>query len=149
MRVGFAGRIARSFLDSKLTPVVIAASLGLGTLALVATPREEEPQIRVPMIDVMVAWPGAEPAEVESRIVVPIERMLWGVPGVEHIDSVSRPGVGMITVRFKVNDSNEASLVKVYERQSAMGWLLPRDVLPPIVELRSIEEHRWVRVDEI
>ncbi|HSD65118.1 MAG TPA: efflux RND transporter permease subunit, partial [Vicinamibacteria bacterium] len=84
--------------------------------------------------------PGAEPAEVESRIVAPIERMLWGVPGVEHIYSTSRPGMAMVTVRFKVNESNEASLVKVYERQSAMGWMLPRDILPPIVELHSIDD---------
>ena len=140
MRVGFAGKVARTFLESKLTPLVIAASLGLGALALIATPREEEPQIRVPMVDVRVAWPGASPTEVENRIVVPIERMLWGVPGVEHIYSMSRPGMGMVTVRFKVGESNEASLVKVYERQSAMGWLLPRDVLPPIVELHSIDD---------
>jgi multidrug efflux pump subunit AcrB len=140
MRAGFAGRVAHFFLDSKLTPLVIAASLGLGALALLATPREEEPQIRVPMVDVMVAWPGAEPAEVESRVVAPLERILWGIPGVEHVYSVSRPGLGMVTVRFKVNESNEASLVKVYERQSAMGWMMPRDVLPPIVELHSIDD---------
>jgi multidrug efflux pump subunit AcrB len=140
MRRGFAGRVAHAFLDSKLTPLVVAASLGLGALALLATPREEEPQIRVPMVDVMVAWPGAEPAEVESRIVVPIERALWGVPGVEHVYSVSRPGLGMVTVRFGVNESNEASLVKVYERESAMAGMLPRDIQPPIVELRSIDD---------
>ena len=140
MRVGFAGRVAYAFLDSKLTPLIIAASLGLGALALLATPREEEPQIRVPMVDVMVAWPGAEPAEVENRVVAPIERILWGVPGVEHIYSVSRPGMGMVTVRFKVNESNEDSLVKVYERQSAMGWIMPRDTMPPIVELHSIDD---------
>jgi multidrug efflux pump subunit AcrB len=140
MRSGLAGRVARFFLDSKLTPVLIAASLGLGAFALLATPREEEPQIRVPMVDVRVAWPGAEPAEVESRIVAPIERMLWGLPGVEHIDSVSRDGVGFVSVRFKVNESNEASLVKVYERQSAMGFLLPADALPPVIELHSIDD---------
>src|SRR5689334_16877636 len=122
MRTGFAGRVAHFFLDSKLTPLVIAAALGLGALALIATPREEEPQIRVPMVDVMVAWPGALPAEIESRIVVPLERTMWGIPGVEHVYSASRPGMGMVTVRFKVNESNEASLVKVYERQSALGW---------------------------
>jgi multidrug efflux pump subunit AcrB len=140
MRAGFAGRVGHFFLDSKLTPLVIAASLGLGALALLATPREEEPQIRVPMVDVMVAWPGAEPAEIESRIVAPLERILWGVPGVEHVYSVSSPGLAMVTVRFKVNESNEASLVKIYERQSAMGWMLPRDVLPPVVELHSIDD---------
>ena len=140
MRVGFAGRIASAFLGSKLTPLVIAASLGLGALALLATPREEEPQIRVPMIDVLVAWPGAEPAEVESRIVEPIERILWGVTGVEHIYSLSRPGLAMVTVRFKVNESNELSLVKLHERQSAMGWVLPQGALAPIVELHSIDD---------
>ena len=140
MRVGFAGQIAKAFLDSKLTPLLIVASLGLGALALLATPREEEPQIRVPMVDVMVAWPGAEPAEVENRIVAPIERILWGVPGVEHVYSVSRPGVALVTVRFKVNESNEDSLVKVFERQSAMGWVMPRDAQPPVVELHSIDD---------
>jgi multidrug efflux pump subunit AcrB len=140
MRVGFAGKIAQAFLDSKLTPLLILASLGLGAMALVATPREEEPQIRVPMVDVMVAWPGAEPAEVESRVVAPIERILWGVPAVEHIYSMSRPGMALITVRFKVNESNEESLVKVFERQSAMSWVLPRDVRPPVVELHSIDD---------
>jgi multidrug efflux pump subunit AcrB len=140
MKVGFAGKVAHAFLDSKLTPLIIAASLGLGALALLATPREEEPQIRVPMVDVMVAWPGAEPAEVENRIVAPIERILWGVPGVEHIYSVSRPGMGMVTVRFKVNESNEDSLVKVYERQTAMSWIMPRDIMPPIIELHSIDD---------
>jgi multidrug efflux pump subunit AcrB len=140
MKVGFAGKVAHAFLDSKLTPLIIGASLGLGALALLATPREEEPQIRVPMVDVMVAWPGAEPAEVENRIVAPIERILWGVPGVEHIYSVSRPGMGMVTVRFKVNESNEDSLVKVYERQTAMSWVMPRDIMPPIIELHSIDD---------
>jgi multidrug efflux pump subunit AcrB len=140
MRVGFAGRIAHAFLDSKLTPLIVVASLGLGALALLVTPREEEPQIRVPMVDVTVAWPGAEPAEVESRIVAPIERILWGVPGVEHIYSVSRPGVGMVTVRFRVNESNEESLVKVYERQTALGWVMPAGIMPPIVELHSIDD---------
>ncbi len=140
MRTGFAGRIAHAFLDSKLTPLVIAASLGLGALGLLATPREEEPQIRVPMVDVMVAWPGAEPAEVENRIVAPIERILWGVPGVDHVYSVSRSGMAMVTVRFKVNESNEDSLVKVYERQSAMGWVLPQGTMPPVIELHSIDD---------
>jgi len=140
MRAGFAGRVARSFLGSKLTPLVVAAALGLGAFALLATPREEEPQIRVPMVDVMVAWPGAEPADVESRVVVPIERVLWGIPGVEHIYSASRPGMGMVTVQFEVGESNETSLVKIYERQSAMSWSLPRDTPPPIVELHSIDD---------
>ncbi len=138
--LGFAGTIAKAFLHSKLTPLFIAASLGIGAMGLLATPREEEPQIRVPMVDVMIAWPGAEPAEVERRITEPIERILWGVTGVEHIYSVSRPGFAIVTVRFKVNESNEDSLVKVYERQSAMGWTMPQGALPPTIALHSIDD---------
>jgi multidrug efflux pump subunit AcrB len=140
MRLGLAGRIAHAFLNSKLTPLLIAASLGLGALALLATPREEEPQIRVPMVDVTIAWPGAEPAEVESRILTPVERILWGLPGVEHVYSAARPGLALVTVRFRVNESNEESLVKVYERQSALGHILPAGTLPPRVELHSIDD---------
>jgi len=140
MRVGLAGGIARAFLDSKLTPLLIAASLGLGALALLATPREEEPQIRVPMVDVAIAWPGASPAEVESRVVNPVERVLWGLAGVEHVYSSARPGGGLITVRFKVNESNEASLVKVFERRSALAEVLPAGALPPTVALSSIDD---------
>src|SRR5512136_960091 len=125
MKVGFAGKVAHAFLDSKLTPLIIAASLGLGALALLATPREEEPQIRVPMVDVMVAWPGAEPAEVEQRVLLPLERALYGLSRVEHVYATARPGVAMVTVRFAVNEANEESLVKVYERLSAIGSLLP------------------------
>jgi multidrug efflux pump subunit AcrB len=141
MRVGFAGRVAHAFIDSKLTPLVILATLGLGALALVATPREEEPQIKVPMVDVMIAWPGAEPSEVESRIVTPVERVLWGISGVEHVYSSAHPGFALITARFKVNESNEESLVKVFERQAALATrILPPGALPPTVELRSIDD---------
>jgi len=140
MRVGFAGRIAHAFLDSKLTPLLIAASLGLGALALLATPREEEPQIRVPMVDVSVAWPGAEPGEIETRVVEPLERAMWGLSGVEHLYSAARPGFALVTVRFRVNESNEDSLVKVYERLSALASALPEGALPPAVELHSIDD---------
>jgi multidrug efflux pump subunit AcrB len=140
MRVGLAGKIAHAFVNSKLTPLIIAASLALGAFALMVTPREEEPQIRVPMVDVIVAYPGATPSEVESRIVTPVERILWGVSGVEHVYSVSRPGLALITVRFKVNEPNEESLVKVYERQTALGHILPPGTLPPTIELHSIDD---------
>jgi len=140
MRVGFAGRIAHAFLDSKLTPLLIAASLGLGALALLATPREEEPQIRVPMVDISVAWPGATPGELETRVVEPLERAMWGISGVEHLYSAARPGFALITVRFRVNESNEESLVKVYERLSALVSALPEGALPPAVELHSIDD---------
>jgi multidrug efflux pump subunit AcrB len=140
MRPGLAGRLSRAFLDSKLTPLLIAASLGLGALALLFTPREEEPQIRVPMVDVTIAWPGAEPAEVEARLVTPVERILYGIPGVEHVYSTARPGLALVTARFRVNESNEESLVKVYERQSALGHILPPGTSRPVVQLHSIDD---------
>jgi multidrug efflux pump subunit AcrB len=140
MRVGLAGRLAHSFLDSKLTPLFVAASLALGALALLATPREEEPQIRVPMVDVTLPYPGADPAEVESRVMAPVERALYGISGVEHVYGVARPGVALVTVRFRVNEPNEPSLVKVEERLSAVRSALPAGAPPPIVELRSIDD---------
>ncbi len=140
MQTGLAGRVARAFLDSKLTPLVILASIGLGALGLIATPREEEPQIRVPMVDVMIAYPGMTPKEVEARIATPVERILWGISGVEHVYSTAGPGFALITTRFKVNEDNEESLVKVYERQSAMWPVLPPEAQRPIVELHSIDD---------
>ena len=140
MKLGPAGRLARTFLDSRLTPLLIAAALGLGAIALLATPREEEPQIRVPMVDLMVAWPGAEPAEVGSRVVEPLERAMWGLSGVEHVYSRADVGAALVTVRFRVGQSNETSLVKVFERLTAMGDFLPAGASEPAVELRSIED---------
>ena len=140
MRVGFAGRVAHAFLDSKLTPLVVAASLGLGALALLATPREEEPQIRVPMVDVKVAFPGATAEEVEGRVVEPIERAVWGISRVEHVYSSARPGFALVTVRFLVNESNEESLVKVYERLNTVTPHLPQGTFPPVIELHSIDD---------
>ena len=140
MHTGPAGRIAHAFLDSKLTPLLIAASLGLGAFALLATPREEEPQIRVPMVDVTIAWPGAAPGEVESRVVNPVERAMWGISGVDHVYSTAGSGFALVTVRFLVNEPNEASLVKVYERLSTVGAALPPDTLPAAVELHSIDD---------
>ena len=81
--VGLAGRVAGAFIHSKLTPLVIVASMLLGVYAVVALPREEEPQIIVPMIDVFVDLPGASPAEVEQRATRPLEKLVWEIPGVE------------------------------------------------------------------
>jgi multidrug efflux pump subunit AcrB len=140
MRTGLAGRVAQAFLASKLTPVLIIAALGLGGLALLATPREEEPQIRVPMVDVAIAYPGATPQEVERRVLDPIERAMWGLAGVEHVYGTARPGFALVTVRFLVNESNEESLVKVYERLSSAGGTLPAGALAPSVTLHSIDD---------
>ena len=89
MNRGLAGGLAESFIESKLTPLVIAASLLIGLGAVMLLPREEEPQIVVPMVDVFVEMPGASPKEVEQRVTTPMERLLWEIPGVEYIYSTS------------------------------------------------------------
>ena len=95
-----AGALAGQFINSKLTPLFIVFSLLLGAFAILRTPREEEPQIVVPMLDVFVQMPGASAAEVEQRASIPMERLLREVPGVEYVYSISRPGVSMLVVRF-------------------------------------------------
>ena len=82
--LGLAGRLAKTFLRSKLTPLIVLASLMLGFLAVALTPREEEPQIIVPMVDIYVPVPGASPREIESQVTTPLEKRLWGIPGVEY-----------------------------------------------------------------
>src|SRR5574339_902328 len=104
---GAAGRMAAAFIHSKLTPLFVAASLALGGLAVLALPREEEPQIIVPMVDVFAEMPGATPAGVEQRVTRPLEQLLWEVPGVEYLYSTSSPGAAMVVVRFKVDEPLE------------------------------------------
>ncbi len=139
-RLGAAGRIASAFIRSKLTPLVILGSLVLGLYAIVALPREEEPQIIVPMIDVFVGMPGATPAEVEQRATRPIEKLLWGVPGVEYVYGTSSPGQSMVIVRFLVGEDTERALVKVNEKLQAHPDVLPPGASGPVVKPRSIDD---------
>src|SRR5512136_1434150 len=90
--IGTAGKIARVFIHSKLTPLIIVASILLGIGAVLMLPREEEPQIVVPMMDIFVQMPGASAKEVEERVTKPMEKLLWEIPGVEYIYSTSSPG---------------------------------------------------------
>src|SRR6516162_390412 len=114
--LGFAGRVARTFIDSKLTPLIIITSVLLGATAIIMLPREEEPQIKVPMIDVLVSMPGFSAKEVEERAARPMEKLLWEMPGVEYIYSTSRPGESFVIVRFLVGEDVERSLVKLTEK---------------------------------
>ncbi len=138
--MGIAGRIASGFLRSKLTPLVTGASLLVGLLALVATPREEEPQISVPMIDVIAALPGAGPAEVENLLTRPIERLMWEVPGVEYVYSVAGEGLSLVTVRFEVGADQERSVVKVHAKLMAAMDRAPPGALPPLVKPHAIDD---------
>jgi multidrug efflux pump subunit AcrB len=139
-QMGLPGRLARGFLRSKLTPLIVLASIALGVAAVLLTPREEEPQIIVPVVDVLVPFPGARAREVESQLTTPLERRLWGIPGVEYLYSTSTPSAAFITVRFKVNEPLEPSLVKVHQELRAHPELLPSGALQPVVRLLSIDD---------
>lgn len=115
-KLSFAGQVVARFINSKLTPLLIIATVLMGLMAVLTTPREEEPQIKVPMIDIMVAAPGGRVEEVETKVSKPLEKLMWEVEGVEYVYSTSRPEMALVTVRFKVGSEPEASLVKVYNK---------------------------------
>ena len=139
-RRGVAGAIARGFIDSKLTPLLIIVSVLLGLAAVLVLPREEEPQIRVPMVDVTVGMPGASALEIESRVSAPIERLLWEIPGVEYVYSTSQPGQSLVVVRFRVGDDVERSLVKLHQKLDGNADRMPPGVSPPLIKARSIDD---------
>ncbi|TGM01306.1 efflux RND transporter permease subunit [Leptospira jelokensis] len=140
IRAGFAGKLAETFLHSRLTPVIAIASLVLGLFAVYLTPKEEEPQISVPMIDIQIPSPGFSPEETERKVTEPVERAVWGLEGVEYIYSTSKWHGSYITVRFKVGEPIEPSLVKIHHKLMEAKNVLPRNTLPPIVKSFSIDD---------
>ncbi len=138
--LGASGRIARAFLGSKLTPLLVVFSLLLGGFAVVVTPREEEPQIKVPMIDVLVAMPGATAQEVERRLISPVEKVLSEIPNVEYVYSTSQPSGGMIIVRFLVGSDPDQAVVRVHAKLAELAPTLPAGALPPVVAPRGIDD---------
>jgi multidrug efflux pump subunit AcrB len=139
-RRGAAGRLASAFIASRLTPLFILASLALGALAVLALPREEEPQIVVPMIDVIVGLPGASAAEVEQRVTRPLERRLSEISGVEYLYSTSSPGGALLVVRFFVGEDEAAALVRVNQKLTTAAGELPPGASPPVAHARSIDD---------
>ena len=137
---GLAGKVARAFINSKLTPLIIAASILLGVGAVLMLPREEEPQIIVPMIDIFVQMPGASAKEVEERVTRPMEQLLWEIPGVEYIYSTSSPGFAMAIVRFYVGEDEERSIVRLNQKMFANFDLIPPGASQPLVKPRSIDD---------
>ena len=138
--LGFAGKVAHAFIDSKLTPLVVIASILLGAAATLLLPREEEPQIKVPMIDVLVAMPGFSAKEVEERATRPMEKLLWEIPGVEYIYSTSREGESLTIVRFKVGEDIERSLVNLNQKLQANFDRIPKGVSRPLIKPKSIDD---------
>jgi multidrug efflux pump subunit AcrB len=139
-RLSAAGRLAAAFVNSKLTPLFVLASILLGVFAVLKLPREEEPQIIVPMIDIFVEMPGASAREVEERVTKPMEKLLWEVPGVEYIYSTSSPGRSMAVVRFLVGQDEERAMVRVNQKLSANLDLMPPGASPPLIKPRSIDD---------
>jgi multidrug efflux pump subunit AcrB len=138
--MGISGRVAKAFLRSKLTPLVTVASLAVGVLGILATPREEEPQISVPMIDVIAAMPGASPREAENLLARPIEQRMLELPGVDHVYTMSGDGYAMVTVRFDVGEDQERSVTRVHAKLAGASGVLPAGALPPVVKPHSIDD---------
>jgi multidrug efflux pump subunit AcrB len=138
--IGISGKIAKSFIKSKLTPLIVIAALLSGVFAVMVTPREEEPQIVVPMIDVMVAYPGASAKEVESRVSGPMEKLLWEIKGVEYVYSITKPGMSLTIVRFYVGENMEDSIVKLYNKLMSHYDIIPPGVSQPLVKPKSIDD---------
>ena len=137
---GLAGAFAKSFINSKLTPLLILASVLLGALAVFLLPREEEPQIKVPMVDVMVGVPGFSAKEVEDRVTAPMEKLIWEIPGVEYVYSISQPEQSLVIVRFLVGQDVERSLVKLNQKLQSNFDRIPPGVSFPLLKPRSIDD---------
>ncbi len=140
MKHGLAGRLASAFIYSKLTPLVIIASLLLGVFAVIKTPREEEPQIIVPMADVIVQMPGASSKEVEQRVTSPMEKLIWEIPGVEYVYSTTSPGQSMVVVRYLVGQDQERAFVRLREKLQSHYDIIPPGATQPIIKPRSIDD---------
>lgn len=140
MKTGIAGKIAQAFISSKLTPLLMIVFLALGVYGTYLTPREEEPQIDVPMADIFIGYPGASPDEVEQRVSVPLEKILSNIEGVEYVYSTSMVGQAMVSARFYVGEDVERSLVRLYNELMKHSDKMPEGATPPLVKTRSIDD---------
>ena len=138
--LGPAGKVAKAFIKSKLTPLIVIASILLGLFAVIVTPREEEPQIVVPMVDVLVSFPGASSREVDERITRPMSQFLWEIKGVEYVYTMSKPGLSIAIVRFYVGQDMETSLVNLYNKLLSNYDKIPPGASPPLVKPKSIDD---------
>jgi multidrug efflux pump subunit AcrB len=140
--MGLSGRIARHFVASQLTPLVALVALLLGAFAIAVTPREEEPQINVTMANVLIPFPGASARDVEALVATPAEQVLSRMTGIEHVFSVSRPGLAVLTVQFEVGEDRTQALVRLYDTiYSNTDWVSPRlGVGEPIIKPMGIDD---------
>ncbi|GAB4358388.1 MAG: efflux RND transporter permease subunit [Methylohalobius crimeensis] len=139
--LGFIARMVELFITSRLSPLILIASLLMGMAALLLTPREEEPQIVVPVMDVFVEAPGASADEVEKLVATPLEQKLWEIPGVEYAYSMSMPGRAVATVRYYVGEDREDSLLKTWSK-----LMSNQDLIPPFVSRWAVKP---VEIDDV
>lgn len=140
VHLGLTARLVKVFLTSKLPTIFIMVSLFAGAAALVATPREEDPQIRVPMIDVMIRFPGAAPEEVENLVVINLEKKLWEMEGLDDLYSLAKPGFAVVTAKFKVGEKMEDALVKTYNKVFSNIDQVPSGVAGWVVKPMGIDD---------
>jgi multidrug efflux pump subunit AcrB len=140
--MGISGRIAKYFLHSQMTPLLALVAVLLGAFAVAVTPREEEPQINVTMANVLIAYPGASAKDVAQTVAGPAEQVLSQIAGIDHVYSVSQPGMAVVTVQFKVGEQHVPSLVKLYDVvNSHSDWLPPTlGVAKPIIKAKGIDD---------
>lgn len=140
MKTGIAGALAGQFINSKLTPLLMIAFMAIGIYSASLTPREEEPQIDVPIADIFIGYPGASPQEVEARVIEPLEKLLTNIQGVEYVYSTAMNGQAMLIVRFYVGEDVERSLVKFYNEVMKHMDSMPAGVTMPLIKTRSIDD---------
>ena len=138
--LGIAGRTARLFIASPVTPMLLIAALLVGLMGLFFTPRQEDPQISVPMIDIFVQYPGASADQVASLVTEPLERLMLEIPGVRHTYTATERGRAMVTVRFLVGEEMGASIVKVHDKLQSNLDKIPPDVSMPLVKPVAVDD---------
>ena len=140
MQEGISGKIAHFFINSKLTVLLMVGLMIIGVYSSFLIPREEEPQIIVPMADVMVGYPGASPLEVENRVVKPLEKIISNIKGVEHVHSMAMNGQAVLVVQFYVGEDTERSYVKLYDELMKHENMFQPGIYKPVVKTRSIDD---------
>ncbi|MCP4043283.1 MAG: efflux RND transporter permease subunit, partial [Gammaproteobacteria bacterium] len=138
--LGLAGNIARVFIDSPLSPLLLIASLVIGMLGLYLTPRQEDPEISVPMVDIFFRYPGASSEQVARLATDPLQRIMSEIPGVKHIYTASQREQGMVTVRFRVDEKLGPSIVKVHDKLQSNLDRIPPGVSMPLVKPKGIDD---------
>ena len=140
MKLGLSGHLAKAFIRSPLTPLILLASLAMGLIALMVIPREEEPQISVPMVDVMVAAPGLKATDAVELVTEPLETIVRSIENVEHVYSQTEDDQVMVTARFDVGTDADDAILRVHERINANLDRIPHGINPPLIVGRGIDD---------